>query len=75
MNFLDPLLNSDGTPYGPFRYKELVRERVLISKNINTSYIDVGKITPLERKYIIQFLHEEAQKRQEMLDELKNKNK
>ena len=75
MNFLDPLLNEDGTPYGPTQYRNLVRERVAIAKNTNTSYIDVGKITPLERKYIMQFLHEENQRKQEMLEQAKMANK
>lgn len=75
MNFLDPAQTEDGKPYGPIRYRELVKERYVIAKNINTSYLDTGKMTPIERKYILQFLHEEAKKHQEMIDAMKNKNK
>ena len=28
-NFLDPQLSNDGTPYGPKRYKEIVKETAL----------------------------------------------
>jgi hypothetical protein len=74
---LDPQLTKDGKPYGPFRYKEIVRERYLISKNMNTSYNDIGKITPLERRYIMEFLVEEVNKTKEAIEKqkLKNKNK
>ena len=76
-SFLDPQLTKDGKPYGPFRYKEIVRERYLISKNMNTSYNDIGKITPLERRYIMEFLVEEVNKTKEAIEKqkLKNKNK
>lgn len=76
-SFLDPQLTKDGKPYGPFRYKEIVRERYLISKNMNTSYNELGKITPLERRYIMEFLVDEVNKTKEAIErqKLKNKNK
>ena len=73
VNFLDPVQTEEGKPYGPYRYKELVKERYLIAKNINTSYLDTGKMTPVERRYILQFLQEEAQKQKEMLEEIKQR--
>lgn len=76
---MDPQLTKDGKPYGPYRYKELVKERYLISKAMNTSYNDIGKITPLERQYIIEFIIEERKKEEELLkkriDEVKNRQK
>lgn len=76
---MDPQLTKDGKPYGPCRYKELVKERYLISKAMNTSYNDIGKITPLERQYIIEFIIEERKKEEELLkkriDEVKNRQK
>ena len=51
-NFLDPTLTSDGKPYGPWRYKEIVKELFLISKNIGTSYNELLLITPRERDYL-----------------------
>ena len=62
---MDPESTKDGRPYGPIRYKEIVKECYLISKNINTSYTDVLKITPVERQYILSFLMEEAQRHKE----------
>lgn len=67
LNFLDPKINSDGTPYAPKRYRELVKECYLISKNINTSYNDLLKITPTEKDLMLEFLVDEAKKREEIL--------
>ena len=70
-HFLDPILTKDGQPYGPVRYKEIVKECYIISKNIHTSYTDLMNITPLERKFIVEFLLEESRKTQEMIDNAK----
>ena len=67
-NFLDPELTSDGRPYAPMRFKEIVRERFLISKFCSTSYTDLGEITPLERKYLLEFVEEDLHKKQELMD-------
>lgn len=56
LNFLDPKLTEDGKPYGPERYKRIAQECYLISKNMNTSYADVLKMTYKEREYLIKFL-------------------
>lgn len=70
---MDPQLTKEGKPYGPHRFKELVRERYLISKNINTSYNDIGRITPREREYIIQFIADEIKRSKELIDQQKQK--
>lgn len=74
-NFLDPQSIKDKNgkliPYGPFRFKEIVQERYLISKNINTSYTDTAKITPLERRYILEFIVDEMKKTQQFIEEKK----
>ena len=70
-NFLDPLLWSNGEPYGPYRYKEIVRECYIISKNCNTSYTDLMSITPLERDYLIEFIEEEFKRTEQMMAEVK----
>ena len=54
-------------------FRDLVRERYLISKNINTSYNEVGKLSVLERKYIVDFLIEEAEQTKEKLKQAKQK--
>lgn len=65
-------MTSDGRPYAPYRYKEIVEERYQISKHIHTSYADLGEITPLERKYLLEFIkrdiERENQIRQNILD-------
>lgn len=66
-SFLDPKLTSDGELYGPIRYKEIVRQCYLIAKNCNISYSDVMDITPIERDYLLEFILEDVEKTQEMI--------
>lgn len=73
MNFLDPTLTKDGKPYGPIRYKQLVQECYVISRNINTSYSDILRMTPTERGYLLEFLYNEFKRNQEALKAAKNK--
>ena len=61
-------MTEDGKPYGPVRYKELVDECCIISKNINTPYNDVLQLSPTERTYIIRFLIKEAEQRAAVLE-------
>ena len=72
-------MTEEGRPYGPFKYKEIVKERYLISKHTNTSYEDTSRITPLERGYILEFITDDLQRQKELYDkareEAKNKNK
>lgn len=65
-SFLDPQLTEDGKPYGPYRFKEIVRERYLISREINTSYTDTGQITPAERGYLIEFIADDINTKNKM---------
>ena len=66
-------MTTDGRAYGPIRYKEIVKERYLVAKHCNTSYLDVGKITPVERKYLLEFIMDEAKKTKEYIEEQKAK--
>ena len=66
-------MTNEGEPYGPARYKEIVKERYLISKHTNTSYADTESITPTERNYLIEFITEELQKQQEAYEKAKAK--
>lgn len=70
-SFLDPQTTNDGKPYGPIRYKEIVKERYLLSKNMNTSYNELGQITPTERKYLMEFLIEEIKESKKAMEEKK----
>ena len=66
-NFLDPKFTNDGKPYGPYRYKEIVKELYLISKNCNTSYSDLLNITPIEKNYLLEFIGDEIKQAQELI--------
>lgn len=70
---MDPQLTKDGKPYGPWRYKEIVKERYILSKHTHTSYKDLGSITPTERQYLIEFLSEDIKKQNEEMEKLKQK--
>jgi len=72
---MDPKLTEDGQLYGPVRFKNIVKERYFISKKCNTSYIDVGYMTPLERKYVIEFILDEIEKEQKKLEEVKKQSR
>lgn len=65
---MDQQLTDDGQPYGPIRYKEIVDECCIISKNLNTPYLDVLQISPTERNYLIRFLIKEAEQRAALID-------
>ena len=72
---MDPKLTSDGKPYGPERFKNIVQERYFISKKCNTSYLDVGYITPMERKYLLEFILDEIEKEKKAYEDAKKKQK
>ena len=72
---MDPQLTEEGRPYGPKRYRDIARERYYISKYCNTSYEDVGDMSPLERRYLLEFITEELQKQKEIIDKAKNEKK
>ena len=67
-NFFVSLLTSDGKPFSPEQFKAIVKDIYLISNIMNTSYSDVGEITPTERAYLMQLLVEDAQKQAEIID-------
>lgn len=72
VNFLDPTLTSNGAPYGPNRFKEIVRERYLISKHCNTSYSDLNNVSPLERECLLKFIYEELKAEHDAIETAKN---
>ena len=71
MNFLDPQFTKDGNPFGPERFKQITKERYYITKYTNTSYLDVGKITPTERDLLMSFIKEDLEKTRESLEKSK----
>ena len=70
---MDPQLTSDGQPYGPWRYKQIVKECYLISKNCNTSYADILYMNPTERGYLLEFISDEYKRTEELVKEQKQK--
>jgi hypothetical protein len=68
-------LTDKGKPYGPWRYKNIVKECYIITKNTNTPYSDILNMTPTERELMIEFLSEDFKKQQENIEQAKkNKN-
>lgn len=60
------------------RFKDVARERYLISKHTNTSFNDTQYMSPVEREFVLEFIMEELQKQKEIMDAAKekaNKNK
>lgn len=68
LNFLDQQYDSNGKPLGPERYKEIVKERYYIAKHGNISYADTGKMTPVERDYIREFIEDDLKRQKEYID-------
>ena len=60
-NFLDPQTYKDGTPYGPKRYKEIVKECWYISDQLHTSYSDILDLSYQERIYLIECINDKQQ--------------
>ena len=58
LNFLYQRFDDKGNPTGPKRFKEILEECWYISKNMNTSILDVYQISPLERKYYMDIIKE-----------------
>ena len=72
-SFLDPQTSNDGSPYGPKRFKEIVKECWFISDNLNTSYTDVLDLSFQERFYLIELINEKQDATKRFLEEAKSK--
>lgn len=70
---MTPQKTKDGKPYGPIRYKQIVKECYYITKNTSTSYTEALELSPTEREYLITFLVDEVKKSQEALEKAKEK--
>lgn len=73
MNFFDPKWTSDGKPFGPYKYKELVKQLYIITKACNTSYTDLLNITPTERDIILEMLMQEREETNKAVADMKSK--
>ena len=61
-NFLDPLKTSEGKPYGPVKFKTLIKELYFIAKNCNTPYTSLLDITPTEKDELINLIVEDSKR-------------
>lgn len=66
---MGPRFDKDGNPTGPIEYEQIVKERYYISKRTNTSYLDVGDISVLERRLLMKFITEEVKQEQDFIAE------
>jgi hypothetical protein len=74
-SFLDPQTSKDGKPYGPARFKEIVKECWFISDQISTSYTDVLDMSVQERIYLGECIQEKLDATHKAIEDIKNKNK
>jgi hypothetical protein len=74
-SFLDPQISKDGKPYGPKRFKEIVKECWYISDNLHTSYTDILDLSVAERLYLVECIGDKAAATKKAMDEFRNKNK
>jgi hypothetical protein len=73
-SFLDPPISNDGTPYGPKRYKEIVKECWYVSDNLNTSYTDVLNLAYQDRIYLIDCINEKKEATAKAIEEARQMN-
>jgi hypothetical protein len=66
-------LTKDGKPFAPIRFEQIVKEQYLISKSINTSVVDLDKITPRERELFLKFISEDRQEEKRLMEEMRKK--
>jgi hypothetical protein len=65
-------LTKDGKRYGPQRYKQLIQQCYIISKNCNTPYTDIrDKLTPTEKNELLRLIKEEDDRNKEHLKQMK----
>ena len=70
---MDPSRTSDGKPYGPWRFREIIKQAYAISHQIHTSYLDVLDMTPREMNYLCELISVEAERMRNAIDEAKKK--
>lgn len=51
------------------QFKQIIWERYAISKFIHTSYNEIGKVTPREREYLLEFIAEDRQRDEKLIKE------
>lgn len=69
---MGPLFDDDGKPLGPEILEDIVKERYFISKRLNVSYEDTGKMSVLERRLILKFIADEIAEEKKQLEDIQN---
>ena len=64
-------MTNDGKPYGPVRYRQLVKENYIITRQVNTSYMDVLKMMPQDKKIILKEIIDEIDARNKAYEEMR----
>ena len=72
-SFLDPPLTNDGQPYGPWKYRQLVKECYLIAKNSGIPYSDVLHMNPTERQDILDLISDEFKRAEQKINQITQK--
>lgn len=75
LSFLDPILTKDGKPFGPKRYKEIVKECWWISDQLHTSYTDVLDLAFQDRIYLIECIKEKQDETKKAIDQVQQQRK
>lgn len=65
-HFLDLILPSDR--YKAIILENLTKEKYIISKKLNTSYVELDEITPIERKMILKFITEDLKEQSDAME-------
>lgn len=73
-SFLDPPISEDGKPYGPKRFKDIVKECWYISDALSTSYTDILDISYQERVYLIECINAKQESTRQTIENLKTQN-
>jgi hypothetical protein len=73
-SFLDPQISKDGKPFGPKRFKEIVKECWYISDNLHTSYTDVLDLSYQERIYLLECIKNKFDAQRKAMEEIRMKN-
>lgn len=72
MNFFDPRWTSENQPYAPKRFRDIVKERYLISLHTHTGYNETSSISPTERILLLQCINEDLQNKKDLYEKMKS---
>lgn len=68
-------MTKDNKPYGSVRYKEIVEEIFYLTKHTHVTYNDVLNMSPLERRYLLEFLIKDFKRNKEVEESARQRKK